>query len=129
MGTWYWERYGTAWWELDPPRHLFVHTQAGLELVAGRAGLALADIVWDSSYLEIIASEQIAKDVAWREPGSWYRDPPAGFDDETILEYRSQIAALNDEGRAGRAGFYFRRSDDAGAEPPVSTDAAAEHVA
>jgi SAM-dependent methyltransferase len=129
MGTWFWEQYGTAWWELDPPRHLFVHTRAGLELVAGRAGLALVDIVWDSSYVEIIASEQIARDVAWREPGSWYCDPPAGFDAETILEYRSRVATLNEGGRAGRAGFYFRRSDDADAGPPASTVAAAERVA
>ena len=26
MGGWFWERFGTDWWELDAPRHLFVHT-------------------------------------------------------------------------------------------------------
>ena len=80
MGTWFWEQFGTAWWELDPPRHLWVHTQASLELLAGRAGLALVDVVWDSSYLEIIASEQIGRDIAWRETGSWLRASPADRD-------------------------------------------------
>jgi SAM-dependent methyltransferase len=111
MGTYFWERFGTAWWELDPPRHLWVHTQASLEILARLAGLSLVDVVWDSSYLELIASEQIARDVAWRERGSWYRDPPAGFDAETIAEYQALITRLNRDGRAGRAGFYLRRLD------------------
>jgi SAM-dependent methyltransferase len=109
MGTWFWERFGTAWWELDPPRHLWVHTRASLDILARRAGLALFDVVWDSSYLELIASEQIGRDVAWREPRSWYRDPSAGFDADTIAQYETLIAELNRNGRAGRAGFYFRR--------------------
>ena len=110
MGTWFWEKYGSAWWELDAPRHLWLHTQASLEILGRRAGLSLVDVVWDSSHLEVIASEQISRDVAWRESGSWYRDPPAGFDDETIAGYKALVTDLNREGRAGRAGFYFRRS-------------------
>jgi SAM-dependent methyltransferase len=123
MGTWFWERFGTTWWELDPPRHLWIHTQASLEILARRVGLALVDVVWDSSYLEVIASEQIGRDVAWREPGSWFRDPPAGFDAATIAGYKAQVAELNRDGRAGRAGFYFRRLDRAAepaAMPPTS---------
>jgi len=120
MGTWFWERFGTAWWELDPPRHLWVHTRESLEILARRAGLALVDVVWDSSYLEVIASEQIVRDVAWRERGSWYRDPPAGFDADTIAAYQSLITGLNRDGRAGRAGFYFRRIADTESEGRAS---------
>ena len=121
MGTWFWEQFGTAWWELDPPRHLWVHTQASLELLAGRAGLALVDVVWDSSYLEIIASEQIGRDIAWREPGSWLRASPADRDADTIARYQAQVAQLNREGQAGRAGFYFRRSDSAASDQRATT--------
>jgi SAM-dependent methyltransferase len=120
MGKWFWDKFGTTWWELDPPRHLWIHTPASLELLAGRAGLELVDVVWDSSYLEIVASEQIGRDIAWREPGSWYRDPPAGFDDATIAGYRTLVTELNREGRAGRAGFYFRRAREARSAAPDS---------
>ena len=109
MGTWFWEEFGRDWWELDAPRHLFVHTQASLEHLAAGAGLALADVVWDSSIVEIIASEQIARDIAWREPASWLVTPPAGFDEATLDAYRTKVTELNATGRAGRAGFYFRR--------------------
>jgi len=108
MGTWFWETYGTHWWELDPPRHLYIHTLASLDRCAARAGLERIDVVWDSSVTEIIASEQIARDVAWREPASWGEKPPAGIDDATIAAWRATIAELNATGRAGRAGVYYR---------------------
>ncbi len=110
MGTWFWERFGTNWWELDPPRHLWVHTPASMERVAAAAGLELVEIVWDSTYIEVIASDQISHDIAWHEPASWCESPPAGYDDATVESLKTQVADLNAAGRAGRAGFYFRRA-------------------
>ena len=108
MGTWFWETYRTSWWELDPPRHLFVHTPASLERLGRQAGLALVDTVWESTFIEVIASEQITRDIAWREPASWNMNPPAGLDKETIAGYRTLVTGLNNTARAGRAAFYFR---------------------
>jgi len=111
MGTWFWETYGTSWWELDPPRHLFVFSRASLERLAGDLGLAVLDIAWDSTPLEIIASEQIRRDIAWREPRSWNEQRPGVFDADFEAQARTQVKQLNAEGRAGRAGFYFGRTD------------------
>lgn len=110
MGTWFWEHYGTDWWELDAPRHLWLHTRDSLERLAVAAGLALTDVVWDSTYMEMIASDQIARDIAWHEPPSWNVHPPAGVDDATITAYRAKAKELNAAGTAGRAGFYLRRA-------------------
>jgi SAM-dependent methyltransferase len=112
FGTWFWDRFGTAWWELDPPRHLFVHTRASLARLARDTGLEIFHIEWDSSYPELIASTQISRDVAWREPASWHTNPPAGFDDPMIERFKSRAVALNKSGDAGRAGFYLRRPGD-----------------
>jgi len=117
FGTWFWDRFGGSWWDLDPPRHLFVHTRASLERLAADAGLELVEVVWDSSFVELIASTQIARDVAWREPASWQVNPPAGFDEAMIEDFRRRAAALNAAGDAGRAGFYFRRRAGAGPAP------------
>ena len=81
-----------------------------MERVAADAGLRLVDTVWDSSFIEVIASDQISRDIAWHEPASWSESPPAGYDDETIASFKTQVADLNAAGRAGRAGFYFRRA-------------------
>lgn len=108
MGTWFWEHYGTDWWELDAPRHLFIHTERSLRTCAERAGFELATVVWDSSYLEVIASDQIRRGVAWREDSSFHRRPPAGYDNSEIAKMARLVEELNRVGRAGRAGFYFR---------------------
>ena len=110
MGTWFWETFGTSWWELDPPRHLFVFSQPSLERLAGDVGLALRDVVWDSTPQEIIASEQIRRDIAWREPGSWNEHPPGVFDEDFEAQAKAKVRELNAEGRAGRAGFYLGRA-------------------
>ena len=55
--TWFWETFGESWWELDPPRHLFVHTQKSIATLAREAGLEVVDTVWDSSFVEILASQ------------------------------------------------------------------------
>lgn len=112
MGTWFWETYGSDWWELDAPRHVYIHTATSLGILAADAGLVTTDVVWDSTFLEIVASEQIRRDLAWREPGSWFTRKPADRDDPTIQAYREQALRLNAEGRAGRAGFYLRRANE-----------------
>jgi SAM-dependent methyltransferase len=118
MGGWFWEHFGRDWWELDAPRHLWVHTRASLEQMATVAGLRLVDVVWDSTFVEILASDQISRDIAWREPASWSITRPAGYDDEKIASFKTLVAELNRSGRAGRAGFYFRKVPATG--PPAS---------
>lgn len=113
MGTWFWETFGTSWWELDPPRHLFVFSQSSLERLASAAGLTIFDTVWDSAAHEILASEQIRRDIAWREPASWNVQPPGPFDAAFIARAGEQVKELNGDGRAGRAGFYLRAASPA----------------
>ena len=78
MGTWFWESYGViggSWMRRATCSSLPRRASSGW--LRNRA--QVTDVVWDSTYLEIIASEQIRRDLAWREPGSWYVDPPAGL--------------------------------------------------
>lgn len=108
MGTWFWDTYGTNWWELDPPRHLFVHTQRSLEILAADAGLALERVDYESTYLEILASDQIARDIPWRDPASCSGDL-AAFDLQPAIAAAGVTAKrLNAERRGGRASFVFR---------------------
>jgi SAM-dependent methyltransferase len=108
MRSWFWQRYGTAWWELDPPRHLFVHTRRSLEILAAEAGMGLARMACDSTYLEVLASEQIERDIAWRDPASWWSHPPGTFSDDAVAAAAETAKRVNEEGSAGRAAFFFR---------------------
>ena len=108
MESWFWREYGRDWWELDPPRHLVLQSVRSLGILASRVGLEIAHLDFDSTFVEILASEQIRRDVAWREPGSWFVDPPAGFTPAAIDEAKAVVGRLNREGEAGRAAFYLR---------------------
>lgn len=118
MGGWFWERFGTNWWELDPPRHLFIFSLRSLDLLAKQFGLTRVATIWESSFVEVIASDQITRGIPWRSTRSWQTNPPAGYDDVTIASYKSLVADLNREGRAGRAALYFRREESAA--PPTA---------
>jgi SAM-dependent methyltransferase len=108
MGSWFWDTYGRDWWELDPPRHLFVHTARSLELLGREAGLTLERTDYDSTFLEIIASDQIRRDIAWREPASCRLDLAAPAVQPAVALAKATVARLNAEGRGGRAMFVFR---------------------
>jgi SAM-dependent methyltransferase len=108
MGSWFWDRFGVSWWELDAPRHLYVHTAASLRHLAAEVGLTLVHVTHESSFLEILASDQIARDIPWRDPRSYWSAPPGTFGPAAIAEARETARRINEEGRAGRAAFYFR---------------------
>jgi hypothetical protein len=109
MGTWFWDHYGTSWWELDPPRHLFVHTSRSLELLARDVGLELRHTDYESTPTEIVASEQIARGIAWRDPRSFQADPEQPEGRRLYDESVELVKRLNAEGRGGRARFIFRK--------------------
>jgi len=108
MGTWFWTTYGTHWWELDPPRHLFVHSERSLALLANEVGLSVERVVYDSTFVEILASDQLALDIPWRDPRSCRTRLGEPERADAIRAAKARVTALNAEGRGGRAAFYLR---------------------
>lgn len=109
IGTALWERYGTDWWELDPPRHLFVFSAPALEAMAVSAGLELEETFQETHPKEFIGSEQYSRDLAMFEPGSWFADEAQSWVREADLaRFGDDARQANEAGRAGRACFRFR---------------------
>ncbi len=109
IGTALWERYGTDWWELDPPRHLFVFSAPALEAIATAAGLELEETVQETQPKEFIGSEQYRRDLAMFEPGSWFADEAGSWvQADDLARFTEDARQANEAGRAGRACFRFR---------------------
>ena len=109
MGMALWQRYGTDWWELDAPRHLFVFSAAGLERIARDAGLELEEVTQETGAKEFIGSEQYRRDVAMFEPGSWFVDPAASsIAAPELAAFGEDANRANRDREAGRACFRFR---------------------
>jgi SAM-dependent methyltransferase len=58
-----WEKYGVDWYQLDAPRHLFLHSKESMRYLADKAGLKIDDIKYDSTSSQFLNSEKYQKNI------------------------------------------------------------------
>lgn len=110
VSSYVWEKYGVNWVEMDPPRHLYLHSNKSIELLAKKAGLELFDVVYDSMEFEFYGSEQYAADIPLTVENSYLINPEKSiFTSEQMEHFKEMAKKVNFEKTGGRAGFYFRR--------------------
>jgi len=56
-------KYQNNWYQLDAPRHLFLHTTKSMSYLAKNSGFIIKDIVYDSTEHQIFFSEKYCRDV------------------------------------------------------------------
>jgi SAM-dependent methyltransferase len=61
--AWAYREYGSFWYGLDAPRHLFIPTEHGFGLLVERVGMHVAKVVYDSTYLQFWCSENYQKGI------------------------------------------------------------------
>lgn len=103
-----WETYREDWVQLDAPRHLYLHTQASMRLLAGLHGFVVERVLHDSGPTQILGSELYRHDIPLT----------AGKDRKTQIitaSARKAAARLSDElnctGRGDQAAFFLRRAE------------------
>lgn len=96
---WAWREYGTDWVGLDAPRHLHVHTERSMEVLAAAAGLVVTAVEYDSTDLQFRGSELYRRGLPL--------DAPAPFTAEQIAAWRAQADALNATGDGDAAAFWL----------------------
>ena len=103
--------YGSNWAQLDAPRHLFLHTYASMNILTGKAGFKVAEVVCDSDEFQFWASEQYLRDIPLKDRRS-YSVNPAGsaFSPGEILAFRRAAAELNAKLDGDSACFYLVRN-------------------
>jgi SAM-dependent methyltransferase len=112
-GSYAWRKYGVNWVQLDPPRHLFLHTTKSIELLARRAGLNVAEVVFDSFEFQFWGSEQYLKDIPLTDPKSHFVNPDrSAFTQGQIRSYRNMAADLNRKRDGDQACFYLYKPLD-----------------
>jgi SAM-dependent methyltransferase len=105
-----WRAYGADWYQIDAPRHIFIHTEASMALIASRAGFEVESIVYDSTGRQFWVSEQYKRDNPLNHPRSYAVDPSASpFAPAEIDRFETDAQTLNREGQGDQACFYLRR--------------------
>lgn len=97
---WAWEHYRTNWVQLDAPRHLFIHTEKSMSLVAEAAGLELTKTVYDSDEFQFWASDAYSNG----RPLTQSVKPGPG----EIRKLRRRARQLNRRRRGDRAQFLLK---------------------
>jgi SAM-dependent methyltransferase len=65
-----WKRYGVNWSNMDPPRHLFLHTRRSIEFLAAKAGLVIESVFYEGNDEQFWLSEQYSRDIPSTDPRS-----------------------------------------------------------
>jgi SAM-dependent methyltransferase len=63
-----WRKYGVNWWQLDAPRHFFLHTTRSIALLAKDCGFTLKHVHCDSTAHQFTNSEKYCRDISLFEP-------------------------------------------------------------
>ena len=102
-------KYGINWVNWDAPRHLFLHTERSMQLLAEGAGLQIADVVYDSSGQQFTSSELYLRGVPYVEHGK-YRPGhgPGAFSQAEWDRYQEQAAELNRRREGDSACFFLK---------------------
>ncbi len=107
-----WKHYGSNWLHLDAPRHFFLHTAKSINILAGKAGLALTDVTYASDASQFWASEQYIKDIPLMAENSYRINPSRSiFTESEIAAFKRKAKKLNKEGLSDGATFYFKKQD------------------
>jgi 2-polyprenyl-3-methyl-5-hydroxy-6-metoxy-1,4-benzoquinol methylase len=108
-----WKHYGVNWHQLDAPRHLFLHTYKSMSILTERAQLVISEIVYDSTLLQFVISEEYARNIAQADKKSYVNDPLGSiFSLSDIRAFRRQCRQLNRDKNGDSACFYLRKVTD-----------------
>ena len=103
-----WRKYGVNWVQLDPPRHLFLHTVKSMELLAKRTGFKIADVEHDSHEFQFWGSEQYLRDMPLTDQKSLWVNPGSDFfSKDQIQSFKDMAAEVNRSKDGDQACFYL----------------------
>ena len=100
-----WRTYKTDWIQLDAPRHLFLHSQKSIELLANEAGFSIDALIYDSTGFQFYGSELYAKGIPMKE-----FETRNFFDSGKMAEFEQSAVQLNKKSDGDQACFYLRKS-------------------
>ena len=103
LQPWAWERFGTRWAQLDPPRHFYLFTTEAFISLAERSGLACTSHGFDGMGWSIAWSEGYARDIPMNEPNGRANALP--FDGGEMAAFEREARRHNAVGE-GEAGWF-----------------------
>jgi Methyltransferase domain len=108
LANWASQNYGKYWVQLDPPRHLCVHTEKSFRLAAAKAGLKVTQVVYDSDEFQFWASELYKKNIPLH---TGLKERAKHFSSAQLRDFRRRADELNSQGLGDQAIFFLEQKD------------------
>lgn len=106
--TYAWKTYGADWVQLDAPRHLYLHTERSISILAKAAGFEIARIDYDSGSYQFLGSIQYQHDIPMSDPRSFAVNPANSLFTQTNIEaFEAKAKKLNETRQGDQACFYL----------------------
>ena len=103
-----WETYGADWVQLDVPRHLYLHTETSMAILAAKAGFEVKSVEYDSDEFQFWGSEQYRQGISLRSPDSLANGfANSMFSRQQIKAYKLKAAELNRQKAGDQACFFL----------------------
>jgi len=67
VSSYAWNKYREYWFNLDAPRHFYLHSIGSIHILAEKAGLKVDKIIYNSNHSQITRSEYYRKNICQRE--------------------------------------------------------------
>jgi 2-polyprenyl-3-methyl-5-hydroxy-6-metoxy-1,4-benzoquinol methylase len=103
-----WRKYKTNWFQLDAPRHLFLHSTKSIQLLADKAGFRVTDITYDSKAIQFWRSEQYAKCTKLKDEQAHIIDlNKIVFSKKELKQFEEEAKKLNEKNDGDQACFFL----------------------
>lgn len=100
-----WDAYHEHWFQLDMPRHEYIHSVGSLTALAAEAGLVFAGVEYDSTAHQYAGSEGYKRGLKLQSTERY-------FSKATMRQWAQAAAKNNSTGRGDQAIFFFRKQPD-----------------
>ena len=104
VSSYAWEHYREDWYQIDAPRHFYLHSPQSMRYLAEQCGLLIQSVVYDSTLEQFRTSEQYRRKNR--------SEQNAGFSRMQIRSWKRQAARLNRDSRGDQAIFFLRAATD-----------------
>jgi 2-polyprenyl-3-methyl-5-hydroxy-6-metoxy-1,4-benzoquinol methylase len=97
-------KYRENWFQIDAPRHFFVHSVKSMQFLCKKHGYKIDKIIYDSTETQFIESEKYSRDITLSQQIS--------VSPKRLKVLKKQAEMLNNTGDGDMACFVLRKTDD-----------------
>lgn len=104
-----WREYGIHWWNLDSPRHFYLHTRQSLQTVCQKAGFEIAEAVYASTYWQFVGSDLLRKGFTRQQIEGEEFSVATFYDKNQISAWKERAKTLNRGCDGDEAIFFLKK--------------------